>query len=44
VKVENHNDGCCYLWSSEKFQNKLMMMRELVNSFQDGADIRNIPI
>jgi len=30
------------MWTSSKFQNKLMMMRELVNSFQEGADISNI--
>mmetsp|Transcript_1342 Transcript_1342/g.848 ORF Transcript_1342/g.848 Transcript_1342/m.848 type:complete len:167 (-) Transcript_1342:507-1007(-) len=31
-----------YIWSISKFQNRLMMMRELVNSYQEGADINSL--
>lgn len=30
VKVENHENDTCYVWSAEKFTNKLMMMRDVV--------------
>ena len=42
IKVENYENQSCYIWTTSKFQNKLMMMRELVNAFQEGQDLSNL--
>lgn len=35
VKVENFETGEIYIWSAEKFQDKLMMMREALHIYED---------
>jgi hypothetical protein len=36
IKVENHENNQIYLWSVEKFQNKLILMRDIVQMFQES--------
>ena len=36
VKVENFDTGEIYIWSSEKFQDKLMMMRDALQIYEDS--------
>lgn len=36
VKVENFETGGIYIWSSQKFQDKLMMMRDALQMYEDS--------
>lgn len=38
VKVDNNEEGYYYQWDTDKFQNRLFMMRDLLNQyFEDGS-------
>lgn len=42
VKVQNFETGQVYVWSQEKFQNKLMEMRDALQAFED-SDFKDLP-
>ena len=42
VKVQNFESGQVYMWSQEKFQDKLMEMRDALQTFEDG-DFKDLP-
>lgn len=35
IKVQNYETGQVYIWSQEKFQDKLMEMRDALQAFED---------
>ena len=35
VKVQNYESGQVYIWSQERFQDKLMEMRDALQAFED---------
>jgi len=37
VKVENFDTGAIHIWSSDKFQDKLMMMRDALETYTDNG-------
>lgn len=37
IKVDNFEDGYYYQWSDEKFQDRLFMLRDLVNEYFDSG-------
>ena len=37
IKVDNFEDGYYYQWSEEKFQDRLFMLRDLVNEYFDSG-------
>ena len=39
IKVYNHEYGEQYLWSEDKFQDRLYVIRELVNTYFDTCQI-----
>lgn len=39
IKVENIDNECCYIWSTEKFNDKLLMMRDVVNTYTSTGQI-----
>lgn len=42
VKVQNFETGQVYMWSQDKFQDKLMEMRDALQTFEDG-DFKVLP-
>lgn len=38
IKVENLESECCYIWSTEKFNDKLLMMRDVVTTFTETGE------
>ena len=39
IKVENLDDQNCYIWSTDKFQNNLLTMRDIVNTYTETGEI-----
>lgn len=37
VKVENFDTGAIHIWSADKFQDKLMMMRDALQTYEDNG-------
>ncbi len=37
VKVENFDTGAINIWSADKFQDKLMMMRDALQTFEENG-------
>lgn len=42
VKIENHEDNYFYEWESNKFENRLFMIRDLLEEFFDTGEKPNI--
>lgn len=42
IKVENHENENCYIWSTEKFCNKLLMMRDVISNFYETGELPDL--
>jgi hypothetical protein len=42
IKVENHDNDQCYMWTTEKFSNKLLMMRDVVSTYYETNSVPDL--
>lgn len=42
IRVDNKEEGYYYMWDADKFQNRIIMMRDLLNEFFDSGDLPNV--
>lgn len=39
IKVLNFDTDTVYVWSTKKFYDKLEMMKDMINTYQDGGNV-----
>ena len=42
IRVDNKEEGYYYMWDADKFQNRIIMMRDLLNQFFDTGDLPEV--
>lgn len=41
IRVDNEEEGYYYMWGADKFQNRIIMMRDMLNDFFDSGELPN---